>query len=125
MDSPNLDHALRFKNNAVRAGYSKTSTSATSPSGRFAHAVLTVDFTTKRARRASSRPSCATLRENLKSGKSRYALDVQGFANAPVYALRLKTATFENVERPAIVRNVSGSLSTTSKSTASFVDKLV
>jgi lysophospholipase L1-like esterase len=46
--------------------------------------------------------------DGLKSGKSRHALDVQGFANAPVYGLRLKDCTFENVAQPSVVKNVSG-----------------
>jgi lysophospholipase L1-like esterase len=46
--------------------------------------------------------------DGLKSGKSRHALDVQGFADAPVYDLRLKDCTFENVERPSVVKNVTG-----------------
>ena len=33
---------------------------------------------------------------------------MQGFANAPVYDLRLKDCAFENVAAPSIVRNVSG-----------------
>ncbi|HEX6624005.1 MAG TPA: hypothetical protein VF064_09855, partial [Pyrinomonadaceae bacterium] len=46
--------------------------------------------------------------EKLKSGKSKHALDVQGFADAPVFNLRLEDCVFENAAQPSIVKNVRG-----------------
>ena len=109
MDSPNLDRALRFKNNAVRGGLLENIFFRNITVGQVAHAVLTVDFNYEEGAKGKFTPVVRNLVvENLKSGKSRHALDVQGFTNAPVYDLRLKDCTFENVERPAVVRNVSG-----------------
>jgi polygalacturonase len=126
MDSPNLDHALRFKNNAVRGGLLENIYFRNITVGQVAHAVLTVDFNYEEGAKGKFTPVVRNLSvQNLKSGKSRYALDVQGFANAPVYALRLKDCTFENVERPAIVRNVSGLTLDNVKINGSVVDKLV
>jgi polygalacturonase len=125
MDSPNLDHALRFKNNAVRGGLLENIYFRNITVGQVAHAVLTVDFNYEEGAKGKFTPVVRNLSvQNLKSGKSRHALDVQGFANAPVYDLRLKDCTFENVERPAIVKNVSGLKLENVKINGSVVDKL-
>jgi polygalacturonase len=125
LDSPNLDHALRFKNNAVRGGLLENIFFRNITVGQVAHAVLTVDFNYEEGAKGKFTPVVRNLSvENLKSGKSRYALDVQGFSNAPVYDLRLKDCTFENVERPAIVKNVSGLKLENVKVNGSVVDKL-
>jgi uncharacterized protein YjbI with pentapeptide repeats len=46
--------------------------------------------------------------ENLKSGKSRYGVDIQGLANAPVYDIDLKNCTFDNVADGNVIANVKG-----------------
>ncbi len=45
---------------------------------------------------------------DLRSGKSKYALDVQGFKDAPIYNLRLADCSFSNVAEPDIIKNVKG-----------------
>ena len=126
MDSPNLDHALRFKNNAVRGGLLENIYFRNITVGQVAHAVLTVDFNYEEGDKGKFTPVVRNLSvENLKSGKSRHALDVQGFTNAPVYDLCLKDCTFENVERPSVVKNVSGLVLENVKVNGSVVDKLV
>jgi polygalacturonase len=126
MDSPNLDHALRFKNNAVRGGLLENIFFRNITVGQVAHAVLTVDFNYEEGRQGKFTPVVRNLSvQNLRSGKSRLALDVQGFENAPVYDLRLKDCTFDNVERPAIVRNVSGMVLENVRVNGKVVDKLV
>ena len=125
LDSPNLDHALRFKNNAVRGGLLENIFFRNITVGQVAHAVLTVDFNYEEGAKGKFTPVVRNLSvENLRSGKSRYALDVQGFENAPVYEMRLKDCTFENVERPAVVRNVSGLKLENVKINGQVVDKL-
>jgi hypothetical protein len=44
--------------------------------------------------------------QNLKSSKSQYAVDLQGFPNAPITDVRLDSCTFENTARESIVKNV-------------------
>lgn len=125
MDSPNLDHALRFKNNAVRGGLLENIFFRNITVGQVAHAVLTVDFNYEEGAKGKFTPVVRNLSvQNLKSGKSRHALDVQGFEKAPVYDLRLKDCTFENVERPSVVKNVSGLKLDNVKINGSVVDKL-
>jgi polygalacturonase len=126
MDSPNLDHALRFKNNAVRGGLLEHIYFRNINVGQVAHAVLTVDFNYEEGAKGKFTPVVRDVRvDNLKSGKSKHALDVQGFSNAPVYDLRLKDCTFENVAEPSIVRNVSGMVIENVRVNGKPVDKLV
>ncbi|MET0647355.1 MAG: glycoside hydrolase family 28 protein [Pyrinomonadaceae bacterium] len=125
LDSPNLDHALRFKNNAVRGGLLENIFFRNITVGQVAHAVLTVDFNYEEGAKGKFTPVVRNLSvQNLKSGKSRHALDVQGFANAPVFDLRLKDCTFDNVERPSVVKNVSGLTLENVKINGQVVDKL-
>ena len=125
MDSPNLETALRFKNNAVRGGLLENIAFRNITVGQVKDAVLTVDFNYEEGARGKYTPVVRNLSvQNLKSGKSRHALDVQGFENAPVYNLRLKDCTFENVERPSVVKNVSGLKLENVKVNGSVVDKL-
>jgi polygalacturonase len=125
LDSPNLDHALRFKNNAVRGGLLENIFFRNITVGQVAHAVLTVDFNYEEGAKGKFTPVVRNLSvQNLKSGKSKHALDVQGFANAPVYDLRLKDCTFDNVERPSVVKNVSGLTLENVKINGQVVDKL-
>ena len=125
LDSPNLDHALRFKNNAVRGGLLENIFFRNITVGQVAHAVLTVDFNYEEGAKGKFTPVVRNLSvQNLKSGKSKHALDVQGFANAPVYDLRLKDCTFENVERPSVVKNVNGLKLENVKINGQVVDKL-
>jgi len=44
--------------------------------------------------------------ENLTSGKSEYAMDAQGLANAPIYGLKIKNSRFDNVANGAIAENL-------------------
>ena len=46
--------------------------------------------------------------DNLRSRKSKHALDVQGFKQAPVFNLRLTDCVFDNAAAPSIVKNVQG-----------------
>jgi hypothetical protein len=46
--------------------------------------------------------------QNLKSRKSRYAMDLQGLNNAPIIDVHLENCAFENTAEPSIVKNVKG-----------------
>jgi polygalacturonase len=107
LDSPNLDHALRVKNNAMRGGLLENLYFRNIQVGQVAHAVITIDFNYEEGARGKHTPVVRNfVVENLKSGRSKFALDVQGFAAAPIYGLRLKDCTFENVERGHIAANL-------------------
>lgn len=107
MDSPNLDHALRVKNNAMRGGLLENFYFRNIAIGQVAHAAITIDFNYEEGERGKFTPVMRNfVVDNLRSGKSKYALDVQGFKNAPIYDLRLENCTFDKVENPSIVKNV-------------------
>lgn len=107
LDSPNLDHALRVKNNAMRGGRLENLYFRNIEVGQVAHAVITIDFNYEEGERGPFIPVVRNyVVERLKSRKSAHALDVQGFAQAPIINLRLENCTFENVAKPNIIKHV-------------------
>jgi polygalacturonase len=109
LDSENLDHALRVKNNAMRGGLLENLYFRNIEVGQVAHAAITIDFNYEEGEKGSFTPVVRDFFvERLTSGKSKYALDVQGFKNAPIHNLRLENCSFENVAEPDIIKNVKG-----------------
>ena len=107
MDSPNLDHALRVKNNAMRGGLLEHLHFRDIQVGQVAHAVITIDFNYEEGAKGSFTPVVRDFNvDRVKSGKSKHALDVQGLPGAPVIDLRLANCTFDNVAEASIVKNV-------------------
>src|SRR5690349_617901 len=107
LDSPNLDHALRVKNNAMRGGLLENFYFRDIKVGQVAHAVITIDFNYEEGAKGSFTPVVRNYTvDNLHSSKSQYALDVQGFPSAPISNLRLTKCTFDNVAEGNIVKNV-------------------
>jgi polygalacturonase len=107
LDSPYLDHALRVKNNAMRGGVLEHLHFRNIQVGQVAHAVITIDFNYEEGAKGPFTPVVRDYTvENLRSGKSKHALDVQGLPGAPIVSLRLTNCTFENVAEGNIVKNV-------------------
>ena len=107
LDSPNLDHALRVKNNAMRGGLLENLHFRNIEVGQVAHAVITIDFNYEEGARGSFTPVVRDYTvEGLRSGRSKHAFDVQGLATAPIVNLQLTNCTFDNVAEGNIVRNV-------------------
>jgi polygalacturonase len=107
LDSPNLDHALRVKNNRMRGGELRDLFFRNIEVGQVAHAPITIDFNYEEGAKGQFTPVVRNfVVSNLKSGKSKHALDVQGFPDAPIYDLLLEDCSFDNVAGEAIVKNV-------------------
>jgi polygalacturonase len=107
LDSPNLDHALRVKNNAMRGGVLENLHFRNIEVGQVAHAVITIDFNYEEGANGSFTPVVRDYTvDNVRSGKSKYAVDIQGLPAAPVINLRLTNCTFDNVADGSIVKNV-------------------
>ncbi len=107
LDSQNLDHALRVKNNAMRGGVLEHLHFRNMEVGQVAHAVITIDFNYEEGAKGSFTPVVRDYTvDGLRSAKSKHALDVQGLPAAPVINLRLTNCTFDNVAEGNIVRNV-------------------
>ncbi|HJX89250.1 MAG TPA: glycoside hydrolase family 28 protein [Pyrinomonadaceae bacterium] len=109
LDSPNLDHALRVKNNATRGGLLENFYFRDIEVGQVAHAVITIDFNYEEGAKGNFTPVLRNYSvERLVSEKSKHVADIQGLANAPIYDLRLDNCTFNNAAEPSIVKNVKG-----------------
>src|SRR6476659_1164209 len=98
LDSQNLDHALRVKNNAMRGGLLEKLHFRNLEVGQVAHAVITIDINYEEGAKGAFTPVVRDYTvDNLRSGKSKYALDVQGLQSAPVFNLHLPNCSFDNV----------------------------
>jgi len=107
MDSPNLDHALRVKNNASRGGLLENFYFRNITIGQVDHAIITIDFNYEEGAKGNFTPVMRNfVAENIKSGKSRYAMDAQGFENAPIYGIQIKNSTFDNVTNGIMAANL-------------------
>jgi polygalacturonase len=107
LDSQNLDHALRVKNNAMRGGLLENLHFRNIEVGQVAHAVITIDFNYEEGAKGGFVPVVRDYTvDNLRSAKSKHALDVQGLTGAPIVNLQLKNCTFDNVAEGYIVKNV-------------------
>ena len=125
MDSPNLDHALRIKNNAARGGLLENYYFRNITVGQVKHAILTVDFNYEEGAKGKFTPVMRNISiDNLKSGKSKFGVDIQGFENAPVENLSIRNSTFDNVSDGNIVKNLKGQKLDNFKLNGKLTDKL-
>ena len=107
LDSPNLDHALRVKNNASRGGLLENFYFRNIAVGEVAHAIITIDFNYEEGAKGGFTPVMRNfIADNIKSGKSKYVMDAQGFENAPIYNIQIKNSTFDNVENGIMAANL-------------------
>jgi polygalacturonase len=125
LDSQNLDHALRVKNNAMRGGLLEKLHFRNLEVGQVAHAVITIDFNYEEGAKGAFIPVVRDYTvENLRSTKSKHALDVQGLPGAPIFNLRLTNCTFDNVAEGNIVKNIKDALLDNVKINGRVVDAL-
>jgi polygalacturonase len=109
LDSPELDHALRFKNNAMRGGVLENIHVRNIAVGQVAHAVITIDFNYEEGAKGDYKPVLRNLTvEQLVSGKSKHAVDLQGLPNSALENITLRNCVFNNAAEPSIVKYVDG-----------------
>jgi polygalacturonase len=107
LDSPDLDHAIRFKNNALRGGLLENFYFRDLEVGQVRKAVITVDFNYEEGRDGPFTPVLRNVMvERVRSGKSTRVADLQGLETAPIYDLTIRDCRFDGVAEPSIVRNV-------------------
>ena len=107
MDSPDLWNAFRVKNNASRGGFLENFYFRNVTIGEVSHAVITIDFNYEEGAKGDHTPVMRNFNvENVTSRKSKYAMDAQGFPNAPIVNLKIKNSTFDNVASGAIAENL-------------------
>ena len=107
MDSPRLDRALRFKNNAMRGGTIEHVYMKDVKVGQVADSVLSVDFFYEEGSKGPYTPIARDIELlRVSSKKSPYALYLRGFPNAAVENVRIIDCTFDNVEKGNVLENV-------------------
>ncbi len=125
MDSPILESALRFKNNAARGGLLENFYFRDITVGQVAHALITVDFNYEEGAKGKFTPVMRGLSvENLKSGRSKFGVDIQGLDSAPVYDISIRNSTFNNVSDGNVVKNLNGVKLDNVRFNGKLVDKL-
>lgn len=109
MDSPNLDHAFRVKNNAARGGVLENFYFRDIDIGQVKHAVITIDFNYEEGAKGKFKPVMRSFNvERVTSGKSQYGVDIQGLDGAPVEDLTIADSTFNGVKDGNVVKNLVG-----------------
>ncbi len=109
MDSPNLNTAIRFKNNAARGGRLENIHVRDVTVGQVGHAAITIDYNYEEGARGAFLPVFDTLRvERLMVGRCERVLDLQGFANAPIRNITLRDVAVTHAAKADIVSNVEG-----------------
>jgi polygalacturonase len=109
MDSPNLDHALRVKNNAARGGLLENFYFRNITVGQVAHAVITIDFNYEEGAKGNFTPVMRNfVVDKITSGKSKLGVDIQGLDKAPIYDVSIANSSFDNVADGNVVKNLKG-----------------
>jgi polygalacturonase len=109
MDSPNLERALRFKNNAARGGVIEHVYVRDVTVGEVSDAVLAIDFHYEEGRNGAFTPVVRDVEmRGVTSRKSEYGLYLRGFEHAPIADIRLIDCAFSGVEKGNVVEHVRG-----------------
>jgi polygalacturonase len=109
MDSPILNVALRFKNNAVRGGVIEHVYMRNVKAGQVAQAAIDVDFYYEEGEKGSFTPVVRDVEVvNLDVKKCASPWSLRGFKNAPIRDVRIKNCTFAGATKPAVAENVEG-----------------
>ncbi|MDD5011041.1 MAG: glycoside hydrolase family 28 protein, partial [Phycisphaerae bacterium] len=99
MDSPNQDRAIRLKTNSVRGGFIENVYVRNLTVGQVKEAILLINFFYQDIEKGNYKPRVRNINlENVTSKKSKYALFLRGFDDAPIRDVRLKNCTINNTE---------------------------
>jgi polygalacturonase len=109
MDSPNLDRALRFKNNAMRGGTLEHVYARHLTVGEVANAVLDVDFLYEEGAKGPYTPVVRDVElRDVTSRKSRYGLYLRAYPKSTIADVRLIDCRFDGVASGNVVQQVTG-----------------
>ena len=109
LNSPNLNQALRLKTNAMRGGTIEHIYFRNIRIGEVSAAVLQIDFTYEEGAAGPERPNVGNIHlENITCEKSKVALELRGFENAPIHDVSLRNCTFDRIEQADILDHVKG-----------------
>jgi unsaturated rhamnogalacturonyl hydrolase len=106
MDSPNLDRALRFKNNATRGGILENVFMRNVKIGRVGEAVLTIDLLYEEGAKGGFQPIVRNVRlDHITSTASPRILYIRGFEGASIDNIRISNSTFSGVTETDLVQH--------------------
>jgi polygalacturonase len=109
MDSPQLDRALRLKNNAMRGGTLEHIYMRDVTVGQLADAVLQVDFLYEEGANGNFPPVVRDVELlRVTSKKSNYGLFLRGYEKGTIADVRVLDCTFDGVAKPDVVEHVTG-----------------
>ncbi len=124
LKSPNLNEALRFKTNAMRGGTIENAYFRNITIGEVSDAILQVDFYYQEGPNGPEHPVVRNIDiRDVTSKKSKYALQLRGFPDAPMSNIHFERCSFENVAKDDIVENVHGLVLTDVKVNGKTVQK--
>jgi polygalacturonase len=107
LSSPNLNQALRLKTNAMRGGTIEHIYFRNIRIGEVSAAVLQIDFTYEEGAAGPERPNVGDIHlENVTCRKSKVALELRGFENAPIHDVTLRNCAFHQTEQTDILEHV-------------------
>ena len=98
MDSPELDRALRFKNNAERGGILENVFMRNVKIGRVGEAVLTIDLLYEEGAKGAFKPIVRNVQmDNITSTASPRVMYIRGFEGAIIENIRISNSLFTGV----------------------------
>jgi unsaturated rhamnogalacturonyl hydrolase len=104
MDSPELDRAFRFKNNAVRGGILENFFARNVRIGRVGEAVLTIDLLYEEGAKGAFPPIVRNIQlDNITSSASPRVMYIRGFEGAIIDNIRISDSTFNGVSQTEVV----------------------
>ena len=109
MDSPELDRALRFKNNALRGGVLEHVYMRDVVVGQVADAVLSVDLYYEEGRNGPFEPVVRDVELlRVTSRKSPYALYMRAYERSTIADVRVLDCRFDGVAKGSVTEGVRG-----------------
>ncbi len=109
MDSPDLDYAIRFKNNAMRGGLLEGFHYRDITVGQVKRAVIACDFNYEEGAKGKFIPVLRDVTiQRVVAKSSVMALDSQGLPGAPIERVRLSECSFDGVTAPSKITYTNG-----------------
>jgi polygalacturonase len=109
LDSPELDFAVRLKNNAMRGGLLENIFVRNLEVGQVAKAAVTIDFYYEEGEQGKFTPVVRNVViKNMKMRKAEYALYLRGFKTAPIRDVSILDCDFGGVAKPNLLENADG-----------------
>jgi polygalacturonase len=107
MNSPNLEMAIRIKNNAMRGGDLEDIYVRDIKVGQVANSGVAIDFNYEEGENGKYTPIVRNVDiRSLTVDSTKYALYLRGFKNAPIEDVRVTDSTFDHVASPNVIENV-------------------